>query len=155
MRVLTIAGSSIALLGMLQMPSTPPMKLGLWESTSSMTLTMGGMNAPARPPILTHVQSCVTATTWSKAFAADGRAGACTRSHESYTPGRMSFDLTCPNQHGTGHVEMHFDGDTARGTVHIEINAAGHPVVSQTAITSRYLGASCGSVLPGSPKILP
>jgi hypothetical protein len=146
--------TALLLVGFYQIPNAPPMKAGLWESTTSLTITFGGAKAPARPPIPGKTRSCVTAGTWSRAFANSGREGACTRLNEKFSNGLISFDLNCPNVNGTGHGEMSFKGTTGHGRVHLDMKPAGRPVSSDTVIESRYLGASCGAVVPGKPVVM-
>jgi hypothetical protein len=154
MKTIVHVGTFVVLAGLFQMPSAPPMKTGLWESTNSLTITLPGKKTPARAPIVQTTRSCVVAGSWAKAFGNSGRAAACTRLEEKFADGRLSFDLNCPNLGGTGHGEMSFQGTTGRGRVHLDMRPAGQPVSSDTAIESRYLGASCGTVLPGKTVVV-
>jgi hypothetical protein len=147
-------GKGAVLAAMFAIPSAPPMKTGLWESTNSLTITLPGKKTPARAPIVQTTRSCVTSGSWTKAFGNSGRAAACTRLEERFADGRLSFDLNCPNLGGTGHGEMTFQGTTGRGRVHLDMKPAGQAVSSDTAIESRYIGASCGSVLPGKTVVV-
>ncbi len=154
MKSFAIAGAGLLLAGFFQLPSTPPMKLGLWESTSSMTMNIPGMTGPGRPPIVTKSRNCVNAETWAKAFTDSGRAGSCSRTNEKYAAGHLSFDMACPNVSGTGHGEMNFAAGAGQGKVHLDMNMAGRAVSSDMVIESHYVGADCGTVVPGKPEII-
>jgi hypothetical protein len=155
MKLAVYSGMAILLGGFFQVPSAPPMKVGLWESTTTLTIASPRLKGTARPPILGKTRSCVSANSWAKAFANSGREGACTRINETFSKGLLSFDLHCPNVNGTGHGEMSFSGTTGHGRVHLDMKPGGQAVSSDTLIQSRYVGASCGAVAPGKPVVLP
>lgn len=143
----------VLLASFFQLPSTPPMKLGLWEITTTMTMEMPGM--PAQPPHSVKVRSCVTAASWTKSFGKMQQAGDCTLSHQSMTAGHYSFDVSCPSMNATGHSEMDFSGGTTgHGTMHMEMNASGRQMVTHAVWDSRYLGADCGAVTPDKPQMI-
>ncbi len=154
LRGMVICSTVVLLAGFFQVPSAPPMKTGLWESTTSLTITLPGAKTPARAPIVETTRSCVKAGSWTKAFGNSGRAAACTRLDEKFADGRLSFDLNCPNVGGTGRGEMTFHGTTGRGRVHLDMKPAGQPVSSDTVIQSRYVGAACGMVAPGKTVVM-
>ncbi len=141
------------LAGLFQAPSTPPMKLGLWEITTTVTMEMPGM--PAQPPRSMKVRSCVTAESWTKSFGKMQQTGDCTLSHQNMTAGHYSFDVSCPSMNATGHSEMNFsDETTGHGTMRMEMNAGGQQMVTSSVWDSHYLGADCGAVTPDKPQII-
>jgi hypothetical protein len=143
---------SALLAGLLQAPMAPPMKLGLWETTSSMTMQMPGMQMPAR---MTKVRSCATADSWAKAFGQARQNKDCRPVNEKQTATTYSFDLSCTSSKATGHVEMDFgNGTTGHGTMHMVMDAGGKEMTMDQTWDSTYVGADCGSVKPGSPEIL-
>jgi hypothetical protein len=154
MKVSVWSTMGVVVAAFVQVPSAPPMKAGLWESSTRLTIVIPGAKGPARPPILGKTRSCVNAGSWAKAFANSGREGACTRINETYASGVLSFDLHCPNVNGSGHGEMSFGGRTGHGRVHLDMKPGGQPVSSDTVIQSRYVGADCGAVLPGKPVVV-
>jgi hypothetical protein len=154
MKVATWSGMGVLLAGFFQVPSAPPMKAGLWESTTTLTIVLGGAKVPARAPIVGKTRSCVSAGSWAKAFANSGREGACTRINETFSCGLLSFDLHCPNVNGSGHGEMSFSGTSGHGRVHLDMKPGGQKVSSDTVIQSRYVGAACGAVAPGKPVVV-
>jgi hypothetical protein len=145
----------VLLAGFFQLPATSPMRLGLWEITTTVTIQMPGMQMPAQPPRSFKVRSCVTAETWAKAFGSSQRVADCTRSHESFTPGHYSYDMSCPSLNAMAHGDMDFSGEgTGHGTMHMDMNAAGHHMISDTVLDSHFISADCGSVAPGKPEFL-
>lgn len=154
MTYLPVAGAWLLLGSFFQLPAAPPMKLGLWESTTSMTMNVPGMPGGQRPPTMVHARSCVTAETWARTFTDSGRAGDCTRSNEKFVDGHLTFDMACPRIGGTGHGDMRFANGSGHGTVHLDMNLGGHPVSSEMVIDSHFVDADCGSVVPGKPEIV-
>ena len=143
----------VLLAGFFQTPSTPPMKLGLWEITTTVTMEMPGM--PTQPPRTVKVRSCVTADSWTKSFGKMQQVGDCAVSHQSMTTSHYSFDMSCPSVNATGHGEMDFStGTTGHGTMRMEMNAGGRQMVTSSVWDSRYLGADCGAVTPDKPQVI-
>ena len=140
------------LAGFFQTPMAPPMKLGLWETTASTTMQMPGMQMPPR---MTKVRSCATAESWNKAFGQSRQASDCKLMNENRTATHYSFDLSCSSSNATGHGEMDFgEGTTGHGSMHMVVNTGGKAMTMETSWDSKYLGADCGSVTPGSPQII-
>ena len=151
MLVKVVAASGL-LAGFFQAPMAPPMKLGLWETTSSTTMQMPGMDMPPRSM---KIRSCATAESWSKAFGQSRQNKDCTPVNEKRTATSYSFDLSCSSSKATGHVEMDFgNGSTGHGSMHMVMNAGGKEMTMDTKWESKYVGADCGSVAPGTPEIL-
>jgi hypothetical protein len=147
-----VVATSGLLAGFLQTPMAPPMKLGLWETTASTTMQMPGMQMPART---TKVRSCATAESWNKAFGSARQSKDCKVVNEKQTATHYSFDLTCSASNATGHGEMDFgDGTTGHGTMHMVVNTGGKAMTMDTSWESKYVGADCGSVTPGTPEII-
>ena len=128
------------------------MKLGLWETTSSTKMQMPGMDMAARTM---KVRSCATAESWRKAFGSARQSKDCTPVNEKRTATSYSFDLSCSSSKATGHVEMDFgNGSTGHGSMHMVMNAGGKEMTMDTKWESKYVGADCGSVAPGTPDVL-
>jgi len=143
--------AAAVVVGGLQTLLAPPMKTGLWETTTSTRMQMpGGQMPPARAM---KIRSCVTADSWSRAFGQMRQASRCSRVNENRTATRYSFDLSCPNL--KGHGDMDFGGgNSGHGTMHVEADAGGKSMVVDTTWDSKYLGADCGAVTPMSPQII-
>jgi len=157
-----------------QTPAPPPVKMGLWES--SVTMTMGGfqippdvaakMQAMGRPvPGAAHTtvtQSCLTADQWTKTWANLNKRGdmECKVSNLTQGSQKLSFDTSCTSQQGgvfTGHFEMFFDDDEhSHGTMHMkgESGSGGQPIVMDMKMTSHFVSADCGEVKPGDAKVI-
>ncbi len=141
------------LVGGFQTAMAPPMKLGLWETTSATKMDMPGMQMAAHS---TKERSCVTAESWNRAFGQSRQDRDCKPVNEQRTATHYSFDLSCSNHNATGHVEMDFvDGTTGHGTMHMVVNTAGKTLTMDSNWESKYLGADCGSVAPGDSEIIP
>jgi Protein of unknown function (DUF3617) len=150
-------GSAVLLGYMMQMPSTPPMKMGLWSTTSTTTMSMPGMQMPqGAGNRTTKVRSCMTPESYAKDVAEmQSQQRDCTRSNESWTGNGFSFDISCPKTNATGHFKMTWSNDSGHGTLHLEMSPGGRSMVMDTTLESHYVGADCGSVKPGSPEVQP
>jgi Protein of unknown function (DUF3617) len=157
MKTLLYVGS--ALIGgalMLQMPATPPMRMGLWETTSNFTMT--GVQMP--PGMATGNQTvkarqCFTPETWAKALGASQRQQSCTRSNEVYGANHYSFDVSCPNSGTTGHFDMTFESkESGHATLHMDMNNNGHAMSMNSTIESHFVSADCGNVSPDRPQMV-
>ena len=149
MKVMTVITGVVGF-ALLQSASKPPMKLGLWETSNSTTMSMED-STPHQSPILKW-RSCLTAESWRKAFGGGEKVGnaSCTRSHETFERGHYSFDLTCPSISGTGHGEMTFSdiSDTGHGTLHLDMVAQRHQIATDSVIDTRFIREDCGSLAP-------
>ena len=142
--------------GHFQMPSTPPMKLGLWETTSTLNLQMPDVpQMQGRPPQVVKVRSCLTAESWAKAFGNSGRRSECSLSNQTVTASHYSFDISCPSMSGKGHADLDFSNEgSGHGKLHMEASPSGHAVVMDTVYDSHFVSADCGTVAPDKPQIL-
>lgn len=152
--VLAVAPSLVALLFQ-TMSGKPPMKMGLWETTSSSQMSgadmppgMAGMGART-----IKVRACVTPESYAKAFS--NQSGDCSRSHETWSGNTYSFDISCRQGATTGHFEMTFERENSgHGKIHLVINAGPRPMTMDSTMTSQYLSADCGAVTPDKPQII-
>ena len=136
-----------------QLPSTPPVKMGLWETNGTMKMIMPSMPSgmPGMGPRASKVRACLTPESYAKALAGQQRSD-CVRSNESITPKQYIFDLSCHGGKETGHVEMYFDShESAHSTVHM--NASGGMTIDSTS-TSTFVSSDCGSITPDKPQIV-
>jgi hypothetical protein len=133
---------------------TPPMKMGLWEAVMTTTVTRDGSAAPAR---VMKVRACYTAETYAAAFGnpMGGAESRCTDMSDAWTSNSYTADYSCPSANGKVHVAMVWsDKETGEGTVHMEMNPAGHSMMIDTKVTSHFVSADCGAVKPGAPEIM-
>lgn len=147
-----------ALLGVLaaQMPSKPPMKMGLWETTTNTTMSMPGMNMPAGVGNrTTTAHSCATPESYADAFRQQEQRASCQRSNEKWTGNTYSFDMTCGGMQGKGHFEITFENaENGHGTLHMESAMRDHSMTIDMAIKTHWLGTDCGNVAPGKGEIV-
>lgn len=156
MKLLLLPGVALMYAAMFQMPATPPMKMGLWESTSQIHMEMGSMPSfMAKMMNRTyHVKSCVTPESYQKWMVSfNQQQKACVRSNEVYADHKYTADTTCNDGRMTSHTEMFIDSDTSiHGTTHI--NMTDHGATGDSTTTTTWLGADCGSISPEKPQII-
>jgi hypothetical protein len=130
--------------------TAPPMKMGLWENTS--TVKMSGADVPPGMQQQTmKLHQCITPETWAKAFQRSDRT--CQFTNQSQNGGHFTVDISCTN--GSGHVEMNFSNqESGHGTVDMHMTHNGSTMSITSSVEMHYLGASCGSVSPEKPEIV-
>jgi hypothetical protein len=150
-----IAGAAV-FVGLFQLPSTPPMKMGLWEQTSVMHMKMTGAKMPPGMPTdqTTKTRSCYTPETWTRILT-NNINKSCTISNQSVTGSHLSLDLSCANMA----MKMHFDGvfpttETGHGTVHMEMNTPQMSMVGDSTFESHFVSSDCGSLAGGKSEIV-
>ena len=155
------------------LPATPPVKMGLWQS--NVTSTIGGLTIPpdvaarlqamGRPvpggPHTVVTQSCMTQEEWAKSIEKmNNNESKCTYTNRSITSQKFSFDMSCASEHGgvfTGHFEMLVDDpEHTHGSAHMkgEMGPGGQPMTIDTTLSAHYLAADCGTVKPGEAKVI-
>ncbi|MBV8630835.1 MAG: DUF3617 domain-containing protein [Silvibacterium sp.] len=156
------------------MPSTPPIKMGLWESTVTSTMSgitippevaerlkAMGRQVPGSTPHTVVTQGCMTPDEWTKTLERmNDKQSNCTYSNRTVTAQKISFDLSCASERGgvfTGHFEMNIDDDQhSHGSAHMKGEAGpnGQAMTIDTTISTRFLSSDCGAVKPGDAKII-
>ena len=157
MNILIASGVAVLSAAMFQMPAKPPMKMGLWESTSVTTMVMPDMpNMPGMgAPRTNKVRSCMTPESYAKNFYNRPQSKDCTRANESWTGNKYSFDIVCPAQNGSGHFEITMQGEEAgHGTMHMKMSPGGHTMTMDMTTDTHFVSSDCGSVTPDKPEIL-
>lgn len=154
--------------------SEPPVKMGLWQSkvTSTMTgfqippdvaarLKAMGRPVPGSEPQITVSQSCLTPEKWRDMFSHMQRNRDCqlTNQHQSSTG--ISADMACKSSDGqstsTGHIDVKFtSSEKMTGKVHVETTRQSRPqpIVMDMDFESAYQGANCQGISPDSPKVI-
>lgn len=156
MKILFVVGASM-LAAMFQMPATPPVKMGLWET--SVAVKMSGADLPPQMAGMaartTTLRSCFTPESYAKAMANNPQDRDCTRTNEVWGAKSWSFDMSCRSGQASGHFEVTFDSpESAHGSMHMSMNAGGHAMQTDSTMTMHYLGADCGKVSPDRPEIV-
>jgi hypothetical protein len=162
--LLSLAVFSAARTAHAQMPDTPPIKMGLWQT--EVTTTMAGME---NTPMGGHMggdhkqitQSCMTPESWKNdLLKMREQQNKCSMADLHLDAHGMSFAETCSdgNQYTTTvHFQATFDSDEqmhGTATAHTAGPAFPQGMSMNMQMTSHYLGASCGEVKPGSAKII-
>jgi len=143
-----------------QSPEPPPIKMGLWQT--EVTTTISGMeNMPAgRGDRTTVTQGCLTPESWQSDFAKfhQGQHDAdCTMSNMHQDTHGVSFDEACASGSYTTnvHFEAQFDGDNhMHGTATARMTGQAFPqgVTMNMSMASHYLSSDCGDIKPGHPR---
>jgi hypothetical protein len=134
-----------------QTPAMPPIKMGLWETTSTMNMSGMMSHMPGLGSRKNKVRACLTPESYAKSLSAQ-QQNDCVRSNEVMNDKKMSFDLSCNGGRQTGHVETFFDGpDAAHSNMHMSMNGA---MTIDSASTSTFISTDCGAVTPEKPQIV-
>jgi hypothetical protein len=158
---------------MLAQTATPPVKMGLWQTTNVGTVSgiqippdvAARLQAMGRPlptmgqPHTSVVQSCLTPESWKKMFADMQQDHDCTFTHQQQSSTGLSADMACKSDRGrsTGHVDMSFvSSEKMHGKAHIEVitERQPNPIVMDMHFDSVYQGADCQGVTPGDAKVI-
>jgi hypothetical protein len=131
-------------------PPVPPMKMGLWEMTS--TGTVNGTSMLLRLPGLgsrtLKSRSCITPDTFEQAWSSLKN---CTRDNVVSGPKSFSYDLTCANGRSKIHFAMTFD-TPEHGTY--TMHSVSSSQTMDTTADATFISTDCGGIEPGKPKIM-
>lgn len=150
--------------------TAPPVKMGLWQTTSIVTMTglqlppdvaarlkAMGRPLPGAEPRTVVTESCLTPDSWTKMTGDMQQKQDCTFTSRHVTAKGMSTDMACrmkdSQTHSTGHVEISFlSPEKMHGTTHIKAISASRPqpIEMNMDFESVYRGADCHGIAPGS-----
>jgi hypothetical protein len=173
-RIVFSMGFVVFLSAALAQSSEPPVKMGLWQTkiTSTMTgfqippdvaakLKAMGRPVPGSEPQTVVSQSCLTQEKWKDMFSHMQRNHDCQLTNEHQSSTSMSADMACKSPDGqyssTGHVEAKFtNSEKMTGKVHVETirQSQPQPIVMDMSFDSAYQGADCQGISPDSPKVI-
>jgi hypothetical protein len=123
-------------------PSTPPIKMGLWESVPA-----ASTGAQAGQPQRT-VRSCQTPSTWVKQMGPTAK-DACPKTNEVWTANSYSFDVQCSGKPKMASVSVTFDTpETMHGSFDMTAMPDGTPRAMHRDFQQRWVAADCGDVTP-------
>jgi hypothetical protein len=135
----------------------PPIKMGLWQS--SVTITSSSMGQAGRA--ITN-QSCYTPDSWKQSMQAmqarQQQKLNCTTSNLQQDSHSLSFDGQCSADQGYSinyHIQMVLDSDSAmHGSSTTKMNGPMFPqgMAVSSAISSKFLSSDCGTLKPGESK---
>jgi hypothetical protein len=159
---------SLAAVAAAQTLDVPPIKMGLWQTESTTSISgvpdnpMGHAMAGAAGRS-TVTQSCFTPETWTKGMQ-DARQrqhnAECSRSNLQQDSHKLTYDEVCTGQGGYStniHFEMLFDdAESAHGFMDMKTSGAAFPdgMTMHMNMKTKYLSSDCGSVKPGDGKIV-
>jgi hypothetical protein len=161
MRMLALAGV-LFLTG--QIGSAPPMKMGLWETTTVMTTTyppnmaslMGRAAGPSGQPMTMNDKTCFTMEKWQHSLGMKAYPKTCNVSKHDYSGNTLTVSMTCTFGSGTSmaidSTETFDSSETMHGTAHAvttfgsSVVPGGGKTVADSKTTGKYVGSDCGSV---------
>lgn len=156
-----------------QAQTAPPVKMGLWKTSSVMTTSgfqvppdvaarMKAMGRSLDQPQTVNTLSCLTVEKWQKIFDPSQHDQKCHFTNQQQSSSGMSADIACSAGNGshtsTGHMAMTFDSkEKMRGSFHMEVNSQSqpHPILIDNRFSGVYQGSDCQGVSPDVPKVLP
>jgi Protein of unknown function (DUF3617) len=133
----------------------PPIKMGLWQSSVTVT---GGMGTAGRA--ITN-QSCYTPESWKESMQnmqSRQQKLSCTTSNLQQDSHSLSFDGQCSADQGftiNYHIQMVLDSDSAmHGSSTTKMSGPSFPqgMSMSAAINSKFLSSDCGDIKPGESK---
>jgi hypothetical protein len=160
----------IMLVGLLaagQLESAPPMKMGLWEMTSSTTMTfppgmvdsMKKMGMASGVPFTNVEKVCITPEQWRKSLGIDLGMKGCTFSKRDITGKTMTLSMTCSFGGGVAmamDTNATFSSETLEGSAHATTTypanmMGGGKSVADSTSKGKFISSDCGTVQPGKP----
>lgn len=133
-----------------QAQSQSSRKPGLWEVTSSMSMSGGPQAMPAMPARTTQV--CVTQAMIDKygGPTSNPPQGQCQMTNVSLTASGMTASLSCTGKTSmTGTVQTTFvDANTTKTTMQMNMAMGANTMTMTMQATASYKGSDCGSVQP-------
>lgn len=120
----------------------PPIKMGLWEATTTtQSLTF-------------KMRSCVTPESYKDTLTR--MPPGCTLANPVINTSSISGDVSCtlPNgASGNGHFDAQFpDSSTMHGSISLNISVQGHSMQTAIKTDSHFVSASCGDIQPGETR---
>jgi hypothetical protein len=139
--------------GMLAQTSTPPVKMGLWQTTDTSTISgMGQM-----PVIVT--QSCFTQAGWQNVFKSMQHDDHCTFTSMKQTATTFTADMACSS--GDSSSTTHFDvkfvsTERIQGEAHGQMLSPHwpQPMNFEAHFESVFQGADCKGVSPDRARVI-
>jgi Protein of unknown function (DUF3617) len=128
--------------GSATMPTTLPVKMGLWENTLT---TSEGETQKTR--------SCFTKESFERSVT--NMPPSCTISNQLWTSHSYSSDVMCGNSssQSKAHLEMQFlDSVTARSTINVTMFVQGKTIPLTIKTDSHFVRSDCGDIAPGQSR---
>jgi hypothetical protein len=151
MKILLTSMTTLLAAAFFQAPSKPPMKMGLWESTT--TSTMQQPDGTEKSTSTRH-RNCVTESNWLKQMGPTARE-ACPKTNEVWSKDEYSFDVACSGKPKMATVSVHFDSPESQHlTIHFFTAPDGSPMKLDGQGETHWVSASCGDVSPDHPVLM-
>ena len=128
----------------LKLPSTPPVKMGLWE-----TMATNGRGANYK------TRSCFTNESYQRDMAK--MPPGCTVANQAWTSHTFTADVSCTMRDATstGHVDVQFpDTETIHSTISISMTMQGQTMPMNFTSDSHFVSSDCGDIAGGQSKIV-
>ena len=128
----------------LKLPATPPVKMGLWETTAS-----SGRGASYK------TRSCFTNESYQKDMAK--MPPGCTVNNQAWTSHSFTADVACTMRDATsnGHIDVQFpDTETIHSTISISMTMQGQTMPMNFTSDSHFVSSDCGDIQGGQSKIV-
>ena len=127
-----------------QQPPAPPIKMGLWETSTTMKSGKG--------PQTMKSQVCMTPKTWREGFASSPGCGVKSLKQDAKS---LSMVFACTlwgKDVATSHVQLTFPSpEKLHGTAHVEMPGQ-EPSVMDTTFEGVFKGADCKGLAPGKSR---
>jgi hypothetical protein len=128
----------------------PPVKMGLWEKTMTMTGLPSG-------PMTMKSKSCVTPDSWKEMVGNSSKTQPGCTTNLTKTSNGYSFVSNCTRPQGgtmtaKGSATIQ-DAEHIIGESHTTSTTNGKTREMEMHSTSHFLSASCGTVRPGDPEV--
>ncbi|MCL2659489.1 MAG: DUF3617 domain-containing protein [Acidobacteriaceae bacterium] len=173
MKKLVFATAAFAFCGFVlaQTASAPPVKMGLWETTSVTKIQLNlppevlqqlqGKNLPGMGPTTVKTQTCMTAESWRDSLTKaqqQQKNQDCQVTNLKQDSSSMSADIVCTGKASAkGHMQFTFQSpEKWQGTMHMEMSDGKNPqpTIMDTTMESVFKGADCQGIAPGQGKLV-
>ena len=160
--LLTFAAAAAAAQDTAVMP--PPVKMGLWQSETTTTVSGAPPNSPMAMAMTnggrtTVTQGCLTPESWAKDMEGMNQkrrgSGDCTTSNFQQDSHHVSFDEECAGGQGYSssvHFEMLIDDEeNAHGHAEVKMSGPAFPqgMTMNMTVKTKFVSSDCGSIKPG------
>ena len=144
----------------------PPVRMGLWQSTVTTTVT-GAEGTPMAQALgsgrTTVTQGCLTPESWQRdmqSMQQRQHSSECTTTNLQQDSHHFSMDMSCTSAHGfssTTHFEMLIDdAESTHGHADMKMSGPAFPqgMSMHMTMTTKFLSSDCGNVKPGEGRVV-
>lgn len=151
MKILLTSMTTLLAATFFQVPTTPPMKMGLWEmnTTAKTQLPDGTEKTTAQ-----KLRICITEANWLKLMGPTAK-DACPKTNEVWSKNGYSFDVACSGKPKGASVAIHFDSlELQHGIIDVYSTPDGKPMKMHGEDESHWVSATCGDVSTEHPVVV-